>query len=209
MRYFRFTTDHKVVGIQYLVVTMIMLAFGGLGAMLIRTELIQPGAKPFPTGTYNTVVTMHGMLMILATITFFIGPFGNFIVPIMIGARDMAFPRLNALSIALLILGPGHLRRSSPSMASAIPNGTGGGVQTGWTIYGTVADQTGIGMTALAAAVILAVHLHPGRGQRHHDRHHAARPGMTLDTPADDRLGHLLARRCLPPSAPSPSPSTC
>ena len=48
-RYFRFTTDHKVVGIQYLVVTMIMLAFGGIGAMLIRTELITPGAKAFPT----------------------------------------------------------------------------------------------------------------------------------------------------------------
>ena len=70
MRYFRFTTDHKVVGIQYLVVTMIMLALGGLGAMLIRTELITPGAKAFPTGTYNTIVSMHGMIMILTTISF-------------------------------------------------------------------------------------------------------------------------------------------
>ena len=89
---------------------MVMLAFGGLGALLIRTELIYPGAKALRHRTYNTIVTMHGMLMILATITFFIGPFGNFIVPIMIGARDMAFPRLNALSFALLVPGDGDLR---------------------------------------------------------------------------------------------------
>ena len=153
-RYFRFTTDHKVVGIQYLVLVLIMLSFGGLGALLIRTELIQPGAKAFSTATYNTVVTMHGMLMILATITFFIGPFGNFIVPIMLGARDMAFPRLNALSFALLI--------PSLTMFAFIPflglqytNGVGGGVQTGWTVLGPIADQTGAGMTALACSVIL------------------------------------------------------
>jgi cytochrome c oxidase subunit 1 len=154
MRYFRFTTDHKVVGIQYLVVTMLMLALGGLGAMLIRTELITPGAKAFPTGTYNTVVSMHGMLMILTTISFFIGPFGNFIVPIMIGARDMAFPRLNALSIALLIAGL-IVFLSTPFFGLIIMNGQGGGVQTGWTVYGTLADQTGIGMTPFAAGVLL------------------------------------------------------
>ncbi|HEY7343736.1 MAG TPA: cbb3-type cytochrome c oxidase subunit I [Ktedonobacterales bacterium] len=154
MRYFRFTTDHKVVGIQYLVVTMIMLALGGLGAMLIRTELITPGAKAFPTGTYNTIVTMHGMIMILATISFFIGPFGNFIVPIMIGARDMAFPRLNALSIALLIPGL-VIFLFTPFLGLVLMNGQGGGVQTGWTLYAPLADQTGVGMTSLAAGVLL------------------------------------------------------
>ncbi|HEX8729502.1 MAG TPA: cbb3-type cytochrome c oxidase subunit I, partial [Ktedonobacterales bacterium] len=155
IRYFRFTTDHKVVGIQYLVLTLIMLAFGGLGALLIRTELIQPGAKAFPPSTYNTVVTMHGMLMILTTITFFIGPFGNFIVPIMIGARDMAFPRLNALSFALLVPAMA-IFAFIPFLGLADSNGTGGGVQTGWTVLGPIADQTGMGMTALGCAVILA-----------------------------------------------------
>jgi cytochrome c oxidase subunit 1 len=154
VRYFRFTTDHKVVGIQYLVTTMIMLAFGGLGALLIRSELIQPGAKLFGPGTYNTIVTMHGMLMILATITFFIGPFGNFIVPLMLGARDMAFPRLNALSFALLVPGLA-IFATIPFYGMGNTNGTGAGVQTGWTVLGPIADQTGIGMTALAAAVIL------------------------------------------------------
>jgi cytochrome c oxidase subunit 1 len=155
IRYFRFTTDHKVVGIQYLVVTMIMLAFGGLGAMMIRTELMFPGAWAFPTETYNTIVTMHGMLMILTIISLFVGPFGNFIVPIMIGARDMAFPRLNGMSIAFLIIGMAVFA-FIPFMGIGDPVTTGGGVQTGWTIYGTLADQTGIGMDGLGFAVALA-----------------------------------------------------
>jgi cytochrome c oxidase subunit I len=154
-RYFRFTTDHKVVGIQYLVLTMIMLAFGGLGAMLIRSELMFPGAKLFPTQAYNTIVSMHGMLMILTTITFFIGPFGNFVVPIMIGARDMAFPRLNALSFAFLVPAV-FTFLTVPFFGQGSSNGLGGGVQTGWTFYGPIADQTGIGATVFAAAVILA-----------------------------------------------------
>ena len=155
IRYFRFTTDHKVVGIQYLFVTMTMLAFGGLGAMMIRTELLFPGAWAFPTETYNTIVTMHGMLMILTIISLFVGPFGNFIIPIMIGARDMAFPRLNALSIAFLIVGMAVFA-FIPFMGVGDPLTTGAGVQTGWTIYGPIADQTGIGMDALGFAVLLA-----------------------------------------------------
>ncbi|HKV84264.1 MAG TPA: cbb3-type cytochrome c oxidase subunit I [Ktedonobacterales bacterium] len=153
-RYFRFTTDHKVVGIQYLVATLIMLAFGGLGAMLIRIELIRPGAKAFPPGTYNTVVTMHGMLMILTTITFFIGPFGNFIVPIMIGARDMAFPRLNALSFALLVPGV-VIFAFIPFLGYGQGSAAGGGAQTGWTVLGAIADEGGVGVTALVCAVII------------------------------------------------------
>jgi cytochrome c oxidase subunit I len=154
-RYFRFTTDHKVVGMQYLVLTLTMLAFGGLGAMLIRTELITPGAKAYPSQAYNTIVTMHGMLMILTVITFFIGPFGNFIVPIMIGARDMAFPRVNALSFA--IIAPAiALFLTIPAFGLGQTNGTGGSVQTGWTFYGPIAVQTGIGATVFAVAVLLA-----------------------------------------------------
>ena len=155
IRYFQFTTDHKVVGIQYLVVTMIMLAFGGLGAMMIRTELLFPGAWAFPSDTYNTIVTMHGMLMILTVISLFVGPFGNFIVPIMCGARDMAFPRLNALSIAFLIIGVAVFA-FIPFVGLGNDLTTGAGVQTGWTVYGAIADQTGVGMLPLAVAVTFA-----------------------------------------------------
>jgi cytochrome c oxidase subunit I len=155
-RYFRFTTDHKVVGMQYLVLVLIMLAFGGLGAMLIRANLMFPGSRLFPSQAYNTIVTMHGLLMILTTITFFVGPFGNFIVPIMIGARDMAFPRLNALSWALIAPAV-PIFLSAPFWGQGQTAGLGAGVQTGWTLYGTLADQTGIGMTVIAVAVILAL----------------------------------------------------
>ena len=102
-RYFRFTTDHKVVGIQYLVVTMVLFGIGGTLAMMIRTDLITPDSRFLGPQTYNAVVGLHGLSMILATIIMVTGPFGNFIVPIMIGARDMAFPRLNALSLWLLV----------------------------------------------------------------------------------------------------------
>src|SRR5579885_2063278 len=155
IRYFKFTTDHKVVGIQYLVLVLIMLGFGGLGALLIRSELMRPGALLFPTETYNTIVTMHGLLMIMATISMFIGPFGNFIVPIMIGARDMAFPRLNALSFAFLLISMA-IFAFIPFVDMGQAGGAGGGVQTGWTLYGPLADQTGSGIIPLAVSVILA-----------------------------------------------------
>ena len=114
-RYFRFTTDHKVVGIQYLVVTMVLLGVGGTLAMMIRTDLITPDSRFLGPQTYNSVVGLHGLIMIIATIIMVTGPFGNFIVPIMIGARDMAFPRLNALSLWLLVaLRPGAVLGGVP-----------------------------------------------------------------------------------------------
>src|SRR6266567_7726337 len=101
-RYFRFTTDHKVVGMQYLATVFVLFFFGSIGAFMIRLEQSTPGAIFFNPSTYNTIVGMHGILMIATTIIMVSGPFGNFILPIMIGARDMAFPRLNALSYWLL-----------------------------------------------------------------------------------------------------------
>ena len=81
-RYFRFTTDHKVVGIQYLVLTMVMLGAGGTMAMLIRTDLISPNSGFLGPQTYNSLVGLHGLTMILATIIMVTGPFGNFVVPL-------------------------------------------------------------------------------------------------------------------------------
>jgi len=141
-RYFRFTTDHKVVGIQYLVVTMILLAAGGTLAMMIRTDLIRPNSGFLGPQTYNAVVGLHGLLMILATIIMVTGPFGNFIVPIMIGARDMAFPRLNALSLWLIV----------PVLFSA---GLLGGIPTGWSGYAPLSNQAPPGMDAYLVAVIV------------------------------------------------------
>ncbi len=101
-RYFRYTTDHKVVGMQYLATALVLFFLGSMGAFMIRLEQSVPGAIFFTPSTYNTIVGMHGIMMIVATIIMISGPFGNFVLPIMIGARDMAFPRLNALSYWLL-----------------------------------------------------------------------------------------------------------
>ncbi|MGB8650440.1 MAG: cbb3-type cytochrome c oxidase subunit I, partial [Mycobacteriales bacterium] len=144
-RYFRFTTDHKVVGIQYLVVTMLLLAVGGTLAMLIRTNLITPQSHFVGPQTYNAMVGLHGIIMIIATIIMVTGPFGNFILPIMIGARDMAFPRLNALSLWLIV-------SVLPVLLSA---GLLGGIPTGWSGYAPLSDQAPPGMDAYLVTIIV------------------------------------------------------
>ena len=130
-RYFRFTTDHKVVGMQYLVTVLITFFLGSMGAFMIRLEQSTPGAKYFTPSTYNTIVGMHGILMIVSSIIMISGPFGNFILPIMIGARDMAFPRLNALSYWLIF-------SLIPVFLSTLFLG---GFPTGWTGYAPLSVQ--------------------------------------------------------------------
>jgi cytochrome c oxidase subunit I len=145
-RYFRFTTDHKVVGMQYLATALVLFFLGSMGAFMIRLEQSTPGAIFFTPSTYNTIVGMHGIMMIVATIIMVSGPFGNFVLPIMIGARDMAFPRLNALSYWLLF-------SAIPVFLSTLVLG---GFPTGWTGYAPLADQ-GLtpGMDAYCFTIIL------------------------------------------------------
>lgn len=130
-RYFRFTTDHKVVGMQYLATVLVLFFTGSMGAFMIRLEQSVPGAIFFDPQTYNTIVGMHGIIMIVSTIIMVTGPFGNFILPIMIGARDMAFPRLNALSYWLLFA-------AIPIFLSTLFLG---GFPTGWTGYAPLSVQ--------------------------------------------------------------------
>jgi cytochrome c oxidase subunit 1 len=144
-RYFRFTTDHKVVGIQYLVITMVLFGVGGTLAMLIRTNLLSPSSTFLGPTTYNTFVGMHGIIMIISTIIMVTGPFGNFILPIMIGARDMAFPRLNALSF-WLIASVVPILLSVPFL---------GGMPTGWVAYNPLADQAPSGMDGFVVTIII------------------------------------------------------
>ncbi len=93
------TTDHKRIGILYFFTALAFFAAGGVEALLIRTQLIGPNQTVLDPNTFNQVMTMHGVTMIfLFVIPMSIGAFGNYLVPLMIGARDMAFPRLNALS---------------------------------------------------------------------------------------------------------------
>ncbi|MBI4790280.1 MAG: cbb3-type cytochrome c oxidase subunit I [Chloroflexi bacterium] len=135
-RYFAFSTDHKVIGIQYLVTFTALLLLGGALAMVIRIQLLQPAGLLDPQ-TYNTVMSMHGIIMIAVAVAAILGSFGNYFVPLLIGAEDMAFPRLNALSYWLV-----------PPVAIALVVGSllPGGFTSGWRVYPPLAERGGISM---------------------------------------------------------------
>ncbi len=98
------TTDHKRIGLMYLFASLAMFAAGGVEALLMRTQLIRAENRLVSPGTYDQLFTMHGITMIfLFVIPISTGAFGNYLLPLMIGARDMAFPRLNALSFWIFL----------------------------------------------------------------------------------------------------------
>ena len=105
------TTDHKKIGIMYLINSMIFFFAGGLLAMVVRLQLATPAAAPNTMGGlvtpefYNQAFTMHASFMLFLFIIPILAGFGNYVVPLQIGAPDMAFPRINALSLWLLPLG--------------------------------------------------------------------------------------------------------
>ena len=120
------TVDHKRIAILYLISVTFFFFIGGFFATLVRLELMTPPGDLFAAETYNKMFTMHGVFMVfLFLIPAVPAVLGNFLVPLMIGARDLAFPRLNLLSWYLFMLG-GLL-----IVASAVS----GGVDTGWTFY--------------------------------------------------------------------------
>jgi cytochrome c oxidase subunit 1 len=125
--YFRVNTDHKVIGIQYLVTTIFFFLVGGLLAMLVRAELARPGTQFVDPETYNGLFSVHASLMIFLFIIPAFAGIANFVVPLMLGAPDMAFPRLNALSYWLLPIG-GIMMLVSFVMP-------GGAFAAGWTGY--------------------------------------------------------------------------
>jgi cytochrome c oxidase subunit I len=99
------TTDHKRIGIMYLVATFLFFVLGGVEALLMRLQLGAAQNTVMDGSTYNGLVSMHGTTMVFLFIVPVLAGFGNYFVPLMIGARDVAFPRLNALSFWLLVFG--------------------------------------------------------------------------------------------------------
>jgi cytochrome c oxidase subunit 1 len=135
-RYFGLCTDHKVVGIQYLCGIGLFLFIAGLNAMLIRTELLHDVPTTVGPNQYLSLVGMHGAMMMGMMTSGVLGPFANYFVPIMIGARRMAFPRIEALTFWLL-MAAGFILTSSIFF---------GGFPTGWTGYEPLNDQAVMGM---------------------------------------------------------------
>lgn len=134
-RYLSFNTDHKVVGVQYLFASFFLFFFAGIMAMIMRTELARVGLQFLSTKTYETVMGTHGIGMVLVALTAIVGGFGNYIVPLQIGAKDMAFPRLNALSYWLL----------PPAVIILISALFTGGFDFGWTAYAPLSTKGPVG----------------------------------------------------------------
>jgi cytochrome c oxidase subunit I len=140
-RYLGFCSDHKVVGLQYLIGIGFFIFFGGVNAMLIRFELLRPQPNVFGSGQYLTLVGLHGTMMMGMMTSGILGPFGSYFLPLMIGARRLAFPRIEALTFWLLMAG-GLILSSTVFY---------GGFPTGWTGYAPLNDQANMGMDAYIA----------------------------------------------------------
>jgi len=120
------TVDHKRIGVMYMVLTILGFLVGGIFAIALRLEHLTPGETIMGPNTYNRVFTLHGVAMIfLFMIPAIPAIFGNFILPLMLGAKDVAFPRLNLLSVYVYIAGAILL----------ISSMVAGGVDAGWTFY--------------------------------------------------------------------------
>lgn len=120
------TVDHKRIGIMYLISALIMLFRGGVDAIMMRAQLASPEAKLLDAQHYNEIFTTHGVVMIMFMAMPFIIGFMNYVVPLQIGARDVAFPRLNAISFWLFFMG---------AMLFNISFVIGGSPDAGWTSY--------------------------------------------------------------------------
>ncbi len=147
IRRWLFATNHKDIGTLYLVFSLIMFITGGLMAMIIRAELFQPGLQVVDPGFFNSMTTMHALIMVFgAVMPAFVG-LANWMIPMMVGAPDMALPRLNNWSFWIL------------PFAFAILLSTlfmeGGGPAAGWTMYPPLMLQTGDALPF----VIFSIHL--------------------------------------------------
>ena len=143
------TTDHKKIGILYTISSFILLAIGGLLALGVRTELAQPGLQFMDESVYNQLFTMHATIMIFWVIIPFLAGLGNYIVPLQIGAADMAFPRINALSFWMIPFS---------GLIAASGFFLGGAADAGWTAYPPLSSITyspGPGMNLWIMAVVL------------------------------------------------------
>ena len=146
--YFKVNTDHKVIGIQYVVTSFFFMLIGGLLAMMVRAELAAPGQQFVDTNAYNGLFSVHASLMIFLFIIPVFAGLANYVIPLMIGAPDMAFPRLNALSFWMLPVAGVMM-----TLSFFAP---GGSFATGWTAYAPLSTEMPIGQMFFTIGVQFA-----------------------------------------------------
>ncbi len=141
-----FTVDHKRIGVMYLWSVLLMFLIGGLFAMLIRLELLTPQKTIMEADQYNQAFTLHGAIMtFLFIIPAIPASLGNFVLPMMLGAKDVAFPKLNLASYWIYVLGA----------IFAILAMLTGGVDTGWTFYTPYSTTTGGAVSTMTLAAFI------------------------------------------------------
>jgi cytochrome c oxidase subunit 1 len=146
LRTWLLTTDHKRIGVLFFIGVVLSLAIGGAFALVLRAELVQPDDGLVSARTYNQLFTHHGVVMVwLFMIPSIPGAFGNFLLPLMIGAQDVAFPRLNLASFWIYAAG------AAITLASLVA----GGVDTGWTFYAPYSTTTAGAVTLVAIGVFV------------------------------------------------------
>ncbi len=154
-RYFGVSLDHKIIGVQYTLTAIALMGFGGIFAMIFRTELASSQLQ-FLTNTfrafdqsglqfYNTLLSLHGMVMIVSILLGIAGVI-NYLVPLLIGAQDMAFPRLNAFSFWLAV----------PAAVLLLSALFLGGFDTGWTGYPPLSTRSPLGIQMFFLGVFVA-----------------------------------------------------
>ncbi|MBT3189839.1 MAG: cytochrome C oxidase subunit I [Anaerolineae bacterium] len=134
-RYYNLSLDHKVIGVQYGVTSLTLLGLAGTFALIFRTELAEAKIQFLDLGAFNSLIGLHGIVMI-AAILLGIGAMSNYLVPLMVGASDMAFPRLNAFAFWINV--PGALLVVNSLFL--------GGFDTGWTAYPPLSARAPLGM---------------------------------------------------------------
>ncbi|HJW28158.1 MAG TPA: cbb3-type cytochrome c oxidase subunit I, partial [Saprospiraceae bacterium] len=154
-KYLDVSLDHKVIGIQYTITALVLIGIGGTFAMIFRTELAESGLQFLTTNLnlfdqngpklYNTLMSLHGIMMIIS-ILLGISGIMNYVVPLLLGAQDMAFPRLNAFSYWI----------SVPAVVLFLMSLVLGGFDTGWTGYPPLSARAPVGMQMFFLAVFTA-----------------------------------------------------
>jgi cytochrome c oxidase subunit I len=154
-RYFGYSLDHKVIGIQYTITSLLLLSIAGLFALIFRTELASSGQQFLKASDtfmsqnglqwYNTLMSLHGIVMIVSILLGIAGVM-NYLVPMLIGARDMAFPRLNAFSFWIAV----------PAAVLLLSSMLLGGFDTGWTGYPPLSVRAPVGMQMFFWGVFVA-----------------------------------------------------
>ena len=141
-----FTLDHKRIGVMYLVAIVTSFLLGGVFALVLRTELLTPGPTIMSADTYNKMFTLHGAVMIfLFIIPGIPATLGNFILPLMLGAKDVALPRLNLASFWLWMTGA----------VFAVASILMGAVDTGWTFYTPYSTTTGTAVISMTLGAFI------------------------------------------------------